>query len=52
MTLFFNNPSVDNWFSFLIKHPLVNGSYWRKNNAKAESENHSKIEDTRLVLNN
>ena len=26
-TLFFNNPSVDNWFSFLIKYSLVNSSF-------------------------
>ena len=50
-TIFFNNPSVDNWFSFLIiKYSLVNSSYWQKVNAKAESENQNEIEDTRLVL--
>lgn len=60
-TLSFNNPSTDNWFSFLIKYSVVardyeiiflvvDGSNWRKIDAKAESENQSEIEDIRLVL--
>ena len=48
--LFFNYPSMNNWSSFLIKYSLVTISYWPKIEAKAESENQSEIEDTRLVL--
>ena len=51
-TLSLNNPSLDNWFSFLIKYSIADSSNWRKINAKAESEIQSEIEEIRLVLKN